>query len=82
IFSYYMVLYRRCHQKSDNRSGFKNMADKPLKKESLPEAEIAERMDCAIRRSLQMPPKLHKDSRKPRRRKAKAAAAKPETETS
>jgi len=58
------------------------MADKPLKNESLPDAEIAARMDRAIRRSLQMPPKLHKDSRKPRPRKAKAAAAKPETEPS
>ena len=58
------------------------MADKPLKNESLPDAEIAARMDRAIRRSLQMPPKLHKDSRKPRHRKAKAAAAKPETEPS
>ena len=55
------------------------MADKPLKNESLTDAEISARMDRAIRRSLQMPPKLHKDSRKPRPRKAKAAAAKPET---
>ncbi len=58
------------------------MADKPLKNESLSDAEIAARMDRAIRRSLQMPPKLHKDSRKPRPRKAKAAAAKPGTEPS
>jgi predicted protein tyrosine phosphatase len=64
---------------NENRCGFKNMADKPLKNESLPDAEIAARMDRAIRRSLQMPPKLHKDYLKPRRRKAKAAAAKPET---
>jgi len=55
------------------------MADKPLKNESLPDAEIAARMDRAIRRSLQMPPKLHKDVLKLRRRKAKAVAAKPET---
>lgn len=57
---------------------------KPLKSDSVPElseSEIAERMDHAIRKSLQMPPKLHKDTRKPRHRKAKTAAAKPGTET-
>ena len=48
----------------------------------LTDREIAARMDRAIRRSLQMPPKLHKDSHKPRRHKEKAAAAKPETEPS
>jgi hypothetical protein len=59
------------------------MARKPLKSDSVPqlsESEIAARMDQAIRKSLQMPPKLHKDMRKPRRRKAKTAAAKPKTE--
>lgn len=59
------------------------MARKPLKNDSvqaLPDSEIAARMGYAIRKSLQMPPKLHKDSRKPHRRKAKEAAAKPETE--
>jgi hypothetical protein len=56
------------------------MANK--KNESLPDAEIAACMDRAIRRSLQMPPKLHKDVRKPRHRKAKMGAAKPETELS
>jgi hypothetical protein len=58
------------------------MTDKTLKNESLPDAEIAARMDRAIRWSLRMPPKLHKDIRKPRHRKAEAAAAKPETEPS
>jgi hypothetical protein len=58
------------------------MMASPSKESDLPDREIAARMDRAIRRSLQMPPKLHKDSRKPRRRKAKMAAAKPETEPS
>lgn len=49
------------------------------KESVLPDREIAERMERAIRRSLQMPPKPHKDSRKPRRRKAKAASVKSET---
>lgn len=59
------------------------MANKPLKTDSvpeLPESEIAARMDRAIRRSLQMPPKPHKESRKPRQSKAKKVYAKPETE--
>lgn len=43
------------------------------------EAEIAARMDRAIRRSLQMPPKTQKESRKPRQPKTKKAAAKPGT---
>jgi len=60
--------------------GIRLMANK--KNESLPDAEIAACMDRAIRRSLQMPPKLHKDVRKPRHRKAKMGAAKPETELS
>jgi hypothetical protein len=55
------------------------MSDKSLKNESLSDAEIAARMDRAIRRSLQMPPKLHKETRKPRQSKAHKAAAKPET---
>jgi hypothetical protein len=54
----------------------------PSKEPVLPDREIAARMERAIRRSLEMPPKFHKDFRKPRRRKAKAAAAKPETEPS
>jgi hypothetical protein len=53
------------------------MAEKP--EIELSEVEIAARMDRAIRRSLQMPPKPHKDSRKPRQPKAKKAVAKPET---
>ena len=57
------------------------MAPKPLKTDSeLPESEIAARLDRAIARAMQMPPKLHRDVRKPRRRKAKTVAAKPETE--
>ncbi len=60
--------------------GIRGVADKTLKNESLPDAEIAARMDRAIRRSLQMPPKPHKDSRKPRQSKIKTASAKPETE--
>lgn len=47
------------------------MADKSLKNESLSDAEIAVRMDRAIRRSLQMPPKPHKDT--PKRHPKKAA---------
>jgi len=43
------------------------------------DAEIAERMDRAIRRSLQMPPKPLKETRKPRHRKAEKGAAKPGT---
>ena len=53
------------------------MADKSS--EELPEAEIAARMDRAIRRSLKMPPKTHKESRKPRRRKVGKVSAKPGT---
>lgn len=45
----------------------------------LSESEIAARMERAIRRSLQMPPKPHKETRKPRQPKAKKAAAKPGT---
>lgn len=47
--------------------------------DELPEIEIAARMDKAIRRSLQMPPKPHKDTRKPRRPKDKKVAVKPGT---
>jgi hypothetical protein len=53
------------------------MVDKP--KTELPEAEIAARMDRALRRSLQMPPKPLKEIRKPRPRKEQKASTKPET---
>jgi hypothetical protein len=53
------------------------MSDKSLKNESLSDAEIAARMELAIRRSLQMPPKPHKDSRKPRQSKDEKGAVKP-----
>jgi hypothetical protein len=43
------------------------------------DSEIAARMDRAIRRSLQMPPKPLKETRRPRPHKRAKAAAKPET---
>jgi hypothetical protein len=55
------------------------MVNKPLKESEFSEAEIAARMDAAIRRSLTMPPKPQKESRKPRQPKAKKGAAKPGT---
>jgi hypothetical protein len=76
------AMHQESNPQDEKLCGISVVADKPLKNESLPDAEIAARMDRAIRRSLQMPPKLHKDSRKPRRRKVKAADAKPETEPS
>lgn len=44
----------------------------------LSDADIAARMDRAIRRSLLTPPKPLKTARKPRQTKPKKAAAKPE----
>lgn len=56
------------------------MVSRPKEKTDLSDHEIAARMDHAIRKSLQMPPKPHKESRKPRSRKKGSAAAKSETE--
>lgn len=45
----------------------------------LSEAEIVSRMEKAIRRSLELPPKTQKEIRKPRKTKAKKVAVKPGT---
>ncbi len=62
-------------QQVDQRGALMNIK----KLDALSDEEIASRMDKAIRRSLHMPPKPHKESRKPRQPKAKKAAAKPGT---
>jgi hypothetical protein len=43
--------------------------------ESLTESEIAARMNRAIRKSFELPPKPHKEMRYPRKRKPKISPA-------
>ncbi|MEA2841825.1 MAG: hypothetical protein QOF41_3155 [Methylobacteriaceae bacterium] len=71
------------HAKNDSRAsiscGIKPLAEKSESEQPLTDAEIAERMDKAIRRSFTMPP-----GKKPApKRKPKASpSAKPETPSS